>query len=118
MLASFVTQGKSAVTMEVSSHGLEQGRVNAVDFKGAVFTNLSRDHLDYHGDMETYLQAKLELFTNPALQFVVVNLDDPVAMRVLQTVSPEVKRWTFSTQNRQIADADCLMSSRVEYHQF
>lgn len=116
MLASFVTQGKSAVTMEVSSHGLEQGRVNAVDFKGAVFTNLSRDHLDYHGDMESYLQAKLELFTNPALQFVVVNLDDPVAMRVLQTVSPEVKRWTFSTQNRQIADAECLMSSRVEHH--
>ncbi len=116
MLASFVTQGKSAVTMEVSSHGLEQGRVNAVDFKGAVFTNLSRDHLDYHGDMESYLQAKLALFTNPALQFVVVNLDDPVAMRVLQTVSPDVKRWTFSTQNQHIADAECLMSSHVQHH--
>ena len=116
MLASFVTQGKSAVSMEVSSHGLEQGRVNAVDFKGAVFTNLSRDHLDYHGDMESYLQAKLALFINPALQFVVVNLDDPVAMRVLQAVTPEVKRWTFSTQNQQIANAECLVSSNVQHH--
>jgi UDP-N-acetylmuramoyl-L-alanyl-D-glutamate--2,6-diaminopimelate ligase len=103
--------------MEVSSHGLQQGRVNAVDFKGAVFTNLSRDHLDYHGSMASYLQAKLGLFTNSALKFVVVNLDDPNSPQVLQAVKQDVKRWTFSTSNQTVAGAECLTASNVRHRQ-
>ena len=62
--------------MEVSSHGLDQGRVNGAAFAAALFTNLSRDHLDYHGSMERYGAAKARLFHWPGLQHAVVNLDD------------------------------------------
>ena len=62
--------------MEVSSHALEQGRVNAVAFNVAVFTNLTRDHLDYHGDMQAYGAAKAGLFAMPALKAAVINVDD------------------------------------------
>jgi UDP-N-acetylmuramoyl-L-alanyl-D-glutamate--2,6-diaminopimelate ligase len=70
------TQGAQSVAMEVSSHGLDQGRVNAVAFDVALFTNLSRDHLDYHGTMAAYGAAKARLFAWPGLQVGVVNADD------------------------------------------
>jgi UDP-N-acetylmuramoyl-L-alanyl-D-glutamate--2,6-diaminopimelate ligase len=63
--------------MEVSSHGLDQGRVNGVAFDVALFTNLSRDHLDYHGTMAAYGAAKARLFAWPGLSAAVVNIDDP-----------------------------------------
>jgi UDP-N-acetylmuramoyl-L-alanyl-D-glutamate--2,6-diaminopimelate ligase len=62
--------------MEVSSHALDQGRVDGVHFDVAVFTNLTRDHLDYHGDMQAYGAAKAKLLAWPALRAAVVNLDD------------------------------------------
>src|SRR6185436_13802154 len=66
----------TAVAMEVSSHGLVQGRVNGVAFDCALFTNLTRDHLDYHGTIEAYAQAKARLFDTPGLGAAVLNLDD------------------------------------------
>lgn len=75
-LALLKQAGARAVAMEVSSHGLDQGRVEALDFDVAVFTNLSRDHLDYHGDMATYGAAKARLFVWPGLCTRVINLDD------------------------------------------
>ena len=75
-LASLRHVGARAVAMEVSSHGLDQGRVAALDFDVAVFTNLSRDHLDYHGDMQQYGETKAKLFTWPELGWRVINLDD------------------------------------------
>ncbi|PPD40503.1 MAG: UDP-N-acetylmuramoyl-L-alanyl-D-glutamate--2,6-diaminopimelate ligase [Methylomonas sp.] len=113
MLHRFVAQNKTAVVMEVSSHGLAQGRVDGISFTGAVFTNLSRDHLDYHGSMENYLQAKLLLFKNPGLRFAVVNIDDENGQRVLDTLAPEVKRWTFSVKGRLAQHAECLTASNV-----
>jgi len=68
--------GADTVAMEVSSHGLDQGRVNGVKFDVALFTNLSRDHLDYHGSMEAYAAAKARLFDWPTLRHAVVNVDD------------------------------------------
>ena len=68
--------GVKTVTMEVSSHALDQGRVNGIAFDCAVFTNLSRDHLDYHGDLDAYAQAKYRLFNMPGLQHAVINVDD------------------------------------------
>lgn len=67
-----------SISMEVSSHALEQNRVAGVRFSGAVFTNLTRDHLDYHPSMEAYAQAKLKLLAIPFLKWVVVNVDDKV----------------------------------------
>jgi len=76
LLADFRDAGASHVAMEVSSHALEQGRVAAVDFEVAAFTNLTRDHLDYHGSMEAYGAAKAKLFAWPGLQAAVINIDD------------------------------------------
>ncbi|MGY1425695.1 UDP-N-acetylmuramoyl-L-alanyl-D-glutamate--2,6-diaminopimelate ligase [Lysobacter sp. A289] len=76
LLAELHDAGAQAVAMEVSSHALDQGRVDAVHFDVAVFTNLSRDHLDYHGDMATYGAAKALLFAWPGLRAAVINLDD------------------------------------------
>lgn len=79
LLAALRAQGASAVAMEVSSHALDQGRVDAVHYDVAVFTNLTRDHLDYHGDMGSYGAAKARLFHRPGLKAAVLNLDDPFA---------------------------------------
>ena len=76
MLAQYLKQGAVAAAMEVSSHGLDQGRVNGVHFDVAVFTNLTRDHLDYHGDMASYGAAKKQLFQWPGLGCAVLNIDD------------------------------------------
>lgn len=76
LLADFRAAGASDVAMEVSSHALDQGRVDGVHFTLAVFTNLSRDHLDYHGDMQAYGAAKARLFERPGLRASVINLDD------------------------------------------
>lgn len=76
MLAGYLQQGAKSVAMEVSSHGLEQGRVSGVHFDVAVFTNLSRDHLDYHGDMAAYAAAKKKLFEWEGLSCSVLNIDD------------------------------------------
>jgi UDP-N-acetylmuramoyl-L-alanyl-D-glutamate--2,6-diaminopimelate ligase len=76
-------QGAEAVAMEVSSHGLDQGRVNGVAFDVALFTNLSRDHLDYHGTMAAYGAAKTKLFAWPELRVGVVNADDAFGKSII-----------------------------------
>ncbi|MGA9665962.1 MAG: UDP-N-acetylmuramoyl-L-alanyl-D-glutamate--2,6-diaminopimelate ligase [Gallionella sp.] len=76
LLAGYLRAGAQAVAMEVSSHALSQGRVNGVQFDVAMLTNLSRDHLDYHGDMESYAAAKRKLLDWQQLRYVVLNLDD------------------------------------------
>lgn len=81
-LAHYRQQGATACAMEVSSHGLAQGRVNGTAFNVAVLTNLSRDHLDYHGDMESYAAAKARLFAWPGLESVVLNVDDAFGQRL------------------------------------
>jgi len=99
MLAELLNQGSSSVAMEVSSHGLHQGRVNNVQFKGAVYTNISRDHLDYHGNMDDYLQAKLQLLKSPNLEFVVINADDAYSAQIIAAVPQSVRIWLVSTKN-------------------
>ena len=81
-MAHFVEQGAQCVAIEVSSHSLVQGRVNGVAFDIALFTNLSRDHLDYHGDMEAYAAAKAKLFHWPSLQYAIINMDDRFGMEL------------------------------------
>ncbi|MCW8125620.1 UDP-N-acetylmuramoyl-L-alanyl-D-glutamate--2,6-diaminopimelate ligase [Microbulbifer halophilus] len=75
--ADFRDRGVTAAAMEVSSHALAQGRVHGLIFDTAIFTNLSRDHLDYHGNMAAYGAAKEKLFGLPKLKRGVINLDDP-----------------------------------------
>ncbi len=97
-LARLKQAGARAVAMEVSSHGLEQGRVAALDFDVAVFTNLSRDHLDYHGSMEAYGAAKAKLFAWPQLKCRVINLDDAFG-RQLAAEGAESRLIGYSLEN-------------------
>lgn len=76
LLSDYVQQEVEVVAMEVSSHGLHQGRVKGVHFDVAVLTNLSRDHLDYHKTFEQYADAKKQLFLSEGLKFAVLNEDD------------------------------------------
>jgi UDP-N-acetylmuramoyl-L-alanyl-D-glutamate--2,6-diaminopimelate ligase len=82
-LAELADAGFDAVAMEVSSHALVQHRVDAVRFRVAVFTNLSQDHLDYHGTMDDYFAAKATLFDPERADVAVVNADDPWGRRLL-----------------------------------
>ena len=106
LLAGFVDAGASSVCMEVSSHGLDQGRVEGVAFNVAVFTNLTRDHLDYHGTMEAYAGSKARLFRFPGLEAAVINSDDPVGRELAQTVQKNVRVTTFG-----LADADVTVAA-------
>ena len=87
LLAQFKSAGAGGVAMEASSHGLDQGRVNGVAFDCALFTNLTHDHLDYHGTMQAYGEAKARLFDSPALETAVLNLDDPFGLRLAARVA-------------------------------
>jgi len=89
MLADYVQQDAKAVAMEVSSHGLHQGRVNGVEFDVAVLTNLSRDHLDYHETMEDYAAAKQQLFGWPGLSMAILNADDAFGQQVAAAMQAE-----------------------------
>jgi UDP-N-acetylmuramoyl-L-alanyl-D-glutamate--2,6-diaminopimelate ligase len=87
LLSEFRDAGAKAAAMEVSSHGLVQGRVNGMHFDCALFTNLTHDHLDYHGSMEAYAAAKAKLFEWDSLKHAVVNLDDVVGVRLARSVA-------------------------------
>ena len=84
VLAELRRDGAAAVALEVSSHGLEQGRVSGVAFDCALFTNLTHDHLEYHGSMEAYAAAKARLFETEGLACAVLNLDDAFGVMLAQ----------------------------------
>jgi len=83
-------RGARCVVAEVSSHAMDQGRVSGVDFDVAVLTNLSRDHLDYHNDLESYAAAKRALFHCAGLRYAVINADDAFGSALLDDVPPGV----------------------------
>ncbi|MDA1108142.1 MAG: UDP-N-acetylmuramoyl-L-alanyl-D-glutamate--2,6-diaminopimelate ligase [Proteobacteria bacterium] len=91
LLAEFRAAHMHHVTMEVSSHALVQGRVNGVSFDTAVFTNLTRDHLDYHADMNEYGLAKRRLFLMPGLRHAVINADDAYGHELISALPASVK---------------------------
>jgi len=95
LLARFVEAGVELVAMEASSIGIDQGRLNGVPVETAVLTNFTRDHLDYHGSEEAYLAAKLRLFSWPGLRHALVNGDDPVAPRVLDSLASSIVSLAF-----------------------
>jgi len=95
-LADFREKEIEIVSMEVSSHALKQGRVNAVNFKMALFTNLTRDHLDYHGDMRSYAKAKKMLLTRNELEAVVINADDAMGSNLLNDDEIKAEKYSFS----------------------
>ncbi len=115
-LATLKRLGIKVVAMEVSSHALDQGRVIGVEFSLALWTNLSRDHLDYHGSLEAYLQAKRRLFSWPSLKAAVLNLDDPAWPSFLKEVAPGVKVVGFSARELNSSPVPYVAASQVRYH--
>lgn len=91
MLAGYVQEHADAVVMEVSSHGLDQGRLNGVEFDIAVLTNLSRDHLDYHETMEAYAVAKQKLFAWEGLGVAIVNANDAFGNSIISRLKTQSK---------------------------
>lgn len=89
LLAKWRDQGVTQVCMEVSSHALDQGRVAGVHFFCALFTNLSHDHLDYHGDMQEYAAAKVRLFTDFHSELVITNADDVLGASLIDRANTE-----------------------------
>jgi UDP-N-acetylmuramoyl-L-alanyl-D-glutamate--2,6-diaminopimelate ligase len=98
LLADLRDAGAKAVAMEVSSHALDQGRVDAVHFSIGVFTNLTRDHLDYHGDMQIYGAAKAKLFAWPGLRAAVVNVDDAFGHSLFASLPDSLQRIGVSAR--------------------
>lgn len=100
MLADMVKNGCRAAAMEVSSHALHQHRTTGTDFRVGIFTNLTQDHLDYHGTMEEYYQSKKLLFTRMAANkavksTAVINVDDEYGRRLAEELRPIMKVRTF-----------------------
>ncbi len=99
------------VAMEVSSHALEQNRVGGCRFNGAVFTNLTQDHLDYHITMDNYFKAKALLFQRLGEgDFAVINFDDEYSERFLSSINPEVRKFTYGVKR----DAD-VMAKNISF---
>lgn len=100
LLAQFLADGADTAAMEVSSHALAQGRAAAVHFHTAVFSNLSRDHLDYHHSMEDYFLAKASLFARP-VKYAIINIDDEHGRRLIteNRIHPHAAVWTVSSRD-------------------
>ncbi|MES2309102.1 MAG: UDP-N-acetylmuramoyl-L-alanyl-D-glutamate--2,6-diaminopimelate ligase [Verrucomicrobiota bacterium] len=104
LFSQMIKEGSRAAVMEVSSHALDQGRVAGTRFQVVIFTNLTQDHLDYHGTMEKYFDAKLGLFTGlEEGASAVVNLDDPRAHAVLKALPAHVTAITVSAEGKKEA---------------
>lgn len=113
LLAELRAAGAAAATMEVSSHGLDQDRVNGVAFDCALFTNLTQDHLDYHGSMAAYAAAKARLFEMPGLETAVLNLDDPLGVQLAQRLSGRLQTIGYALSNSTAGVSDSLSAEEI-----
>jgi UDP-N-acetylmuramoyl-L-alanyl-D-glutamate--2,6-diaminopimelate ligase len=111
ILADLTESSCRSVVMEVSSHALDQGRVADLGFEMAVLTNLSRDHLDYHGDMAAYADAKQRLFRSQDLRKAVVNFDDPFGREIFQQLAGSVGTVGYGLDEAMTAQADAFVSA-------
>ena len=116
VLANLRGQGATTAAMEVSSHGLDQGRVDEVNFTGAVFTNLSRDHLDYHKSMDAYGEAKKALFLKPGLSFVVVNFDDEYGRSLVNSLPDSTRVISYGISQPADISVDRVQYSKKGIH--
>jgi len=99
VMADFLKRGCRSAVMEVSSHAAEQGRIEGLEFDVGGFTNVTRDHLDYHGTLEAYGAAKARLFRTSGLRAAVVNVRDGFGRELADTLDPSIERVLFSTSN-------------------
>ncbi len=115
-IATIREAGARWLAMEVSSHALDQGRVNGVAFDYGIFTNLGRDHLDYHGTMEAYGAAKQRLFTWPGLDYAIVNLDDAFGRQLVDAVPAGTQVLGYSLAHDAARSVDCVAVKSLHLH--
>ena len=111
ILSELVNGGAASVAIEVSSHSLQQKRVSGLQFTTTIFTNLTQDHLDYHGDLQSYGNVKAQLLQMPQLQTAIVNLDDEWASGLIKKAPATLKVISYSTEK----SAD-VYASNIELH--
>ena len=117
MLAQFEQKGATSVAMEVSSHGLDQDRVLGINFDVAILTNLTRDHLDYHGDIESYKQAKKKLFIEDEDRTLVLNIDDAFGNEIYSEFSDKRTIWLYGLNEVQAKQSKLFAyANHVENH--
>jgi len=114
VLASMLKRGAKAVALEVSSHALDQQRISGCSFAASIFTNLGRDHLDYHQDMEQYFQAKVKLFLRYSSDTAIINIDDLYGRRLWEIVQNKKISYGLSPEAEvrpwlQIIDIDGII---------
>jgi UDP-N-acetylmuramoyl-L-alanyl-D-glutamate--2,6-diaminopimelate ligase len=97
-LSDALSLNASYASMEVSSHGIEQSRVQSVQFKSAILTNLTRDHLDYHGNMENYGKIKKQLLMHKNLENAIINMDDKWGQKCADDPLITAKKWFVSVR--------------------
>lgn len=115
-LATQKAQGATALAIEASSIGLVQGRMDQLHVDCAVLTNFTRDHLDFHGTMEAYEEAKARLFDWPGLQHAVINLDDPMGLRTIERLRrahPAVRLIGYTCEGRSEPGVSVLAASDI-----
>ena len=118
LLADMSAKGAQQLAMEASSHGLDQGRTDAVDFDVAVLTNLARDHLDYHGSVEAYADAKKKLFQRKDLKHAVINLDDEYGRQLVSELKDRVDVWGYSCHAEQETELENkIVASAIKLHE-
>ncbi|MDX1454253.1 MAG: Mur ligase family protein, partial [Gammaproteobacteria bacterium] len=105
-LATVRDAGAGLVAMEVSSHALDQHRADGVHFHTAVFTNLTHEHLDYHGDLGRYAEAKRRLFEWPGLKAAVINVDDQTGRDFLRSLAGDVSSYAFAIDAETLESVD------------
>jgi len=115
-IAAIRQAGARWLAMEVSSHALDQGRVNGVAFDYALFTNLSRDHLDYHGSMAAYGAAKQRLFGWAGLDYAIINLDDAFGRELSAAVPGGVRQLGYSLTPDATREVDCVAVRHLDLH--
>lgn len=112
-LAEYLAQGANSIALEVSSHGLSQHRVTGIKFDIAVFTNLTRDHLDYHGTMAAYGAAKAQLFQFPSLKYAVYNGDDAFGRQLCAQHSGHAQAFVYSIDPQISASYPTIVAEKI-----
>jgi len=113
IFSSFKENNQHTVFMEVSSHAISQHRTFGIPFEGVVFTNITRDHLDYHLTFTAYCNAKLQLLDTPGLRFVVINLDDDHASKIISQAPATAILWSTSCTGKILDPATSLIAKQL-----
>lgn len=112
-------KGAKSLAMEVSSHALDQGRINGVQFDTVVVTNLTQDHLDYHGSMNEYAAAKKKILDLPGIKRIVINADDPFGRDCLaylanKVTNDEIAVWAYATHAENLLGLPCFANQSYQ----